>query len=70
MSRHPNYRAEMQTLLSTYYEELLGIAGASRVKAPRPLALASTPKKLPASADPAPEDPAQVAPAPEEAEAR
>ena len=43
--RHPDYRAELQTLLSTYFEELLGIAGASEVKAPRPRAPASTPKK-------------------------
>ena len=30
-----DYRAELQTLLTTYNEELLGIAGASGVKAPR-----------------------------------
>ena len=50
--RHSDYRAELQTLLSTYYEELLGIAGASDLKALRPLALASTPKKPPTSAGP------------------
>ena len=33
ISRHPDYSTELQTLLSTYYEELLGIAGASEVKA-------------------------------------
>ena len=59
ISRHPDYRAELQTLLSTYYEELLGVAGASGVKAPRPLALASTPTKPPASAAPAPAAPAE-----------
>ena len=43
ISRHPDYRTELQILLSTYFEELLGIAGASEVKAPRPLAPACTP---------------------------
>ena len=47
INRHPDYRAELQSLLSTYYKELLGIAGASGVKAPRPLALARTPKQPP-----------------------
>ena len=52
-SRHPDYRAELQTLLSTYYKELLCIAETSGVKALLRLALACTPKKPPMSADPA-----------------
>ena len=35
ISSHPDYRTELQTLLLTYCEELLGIAGASGVKALR-----------------------------------
>ena len=40
ISRDSDYSTELQTLLSTYYEELLDIAGASGMKALRPLALA------------------------------
>ena len=50
-----------------YYEELLGIAGASGVKASRPLALASTPKKPPTSAAPEQATPMPAAPVQEEA---
>ena len=66
IGRHPDYRAELQTLLSTYYEELLGMA--SEVKAPITMAPARTPKKPhhePAA--PAPAAPAQDSP--EETEA-
>ena len=64
ISRHPDYRTELQTLLSTYYKELLGIAGASEGRAPRILALASTPKKPLTSAVPEPAVPASAVPTP------
>ena len=55
---------------AAYYEGMLGVAGASRVTAPRALALSHTPKKPHAPADPPPTDladeqaPAPAAPAP------
>ena len=50
---------EFNLLTATaYYEGVLGVAGASRVTAPRALALSHTPKKPHAPADPPPTDPA------------
>ena len=50
---------------AAYYEGVLGVAGASRVTAPRALALSHTPRKPHAPADPPPTDPAdEQAPAP------
>ena len=49
--RAPEYRKELLTLLTTYYEVVLGMAGASGVTAPRALALSRTPKKPPPPAD-------------------
>ena len=50
---------------AAYYEGVLDVAGASRVTAPRVLALSHTPKKPHTPADPPPADPAdEVAPAP------
>ena len=52
-------------LLTSYYEGVLGMAGASGVTAPRALALSCTPQKLHTPADPPPADPAdEPAPAP------
>ena len=63
--RHPEYRKELLALLSSYYEGVLGMAGASGVTAPRALALSRTPKKPHTLADPPPTDPAdEPAPAP------
>jgi len=45
--RAPQYRKELLNLLTTYYEVVLGMAGASGVTAPRALALSRTPKKPP-----------------------
>ena len=42
--RHPEYRKELLALLSSYYEGVLGMAGASGVTVPRALALFRTPK--------------------------
>ena len=42
---------------AAYYEGVLGVAGASRVTAPRALALSHTPKKPHTPADPLPADP-------------
>ena len=50
---------------AAYYEGVLGVAGASRVTAPRALALSHTPKKPRTPADPTQADPAdEPAPAP------
>ena len=50
---------------AAYYEGVLDVAGASRVTAPRALALSHTPKKPHTPADPPPADPAdKPAPAP------
>ena len=38
--RHPEYLEELLALLTSYYEGVLGMAGASGVTAPRALALA------------------------------
>ena len=43
VSSHPDYRKELQSLLSTYYEDVLGMKGASGVVLTRPLALRRTP---------------------------
>ena len=57
---------EFNLLTATaYYEGVLGVAGASRVTAPRALALSHTLKKPRTPADPTPADPAdEPAPAP------
>ena len=62
--RAPQYRKELLTLLTTYYEVVFGMAGASGVTAPRALALCRTPKKPPQSADAPPADPADDPAAP------
>lgn len=62
--RAPQYRKELLTLLTTYYEVVLGMAGASGVTAPRALALSRTPKKPPPPADAPPADPADDPAAP------
>ena len=50
---HPDYYCQdLHNLLSTYYEDVLGVKGASGVSAPRPLKLRrSNPPLLPAPAD-------------------
>ena len=47
VSSHPDYRKELQSRLSTYYEDedVLGMKGASGVVSTRPLALRRTPQK-------------------------
>ena len=45
ISSHPDYRKELHTLLSEYYEDVLDMKGASGVVATRPLALHRTPQK-------------------------
>ena len=52
---------ELQALLSTYFEDVLGMKGASGVVSNRPLALRCTPQKP--TTDPALVDPALVDPA-------
>ena len=67
VSSHPDYRKELQALLSTYYEDVLDMKGASGVVSTRPLALCRMPQKQttdPAPADPAPAVAAPVAPPP------
>ena len=56
--RHPEYLEELLALLMSYYEGVLGMAGASGVTAPRALALSRTPRKPHTPAAPPPADPA------------
>ena len=51
--RHPDYLEELLALLTSYYEGVLAMAGASGVTAPRALALSCTPKRPHTPADPA-----------------
>ena len=63
--RHPEFLEELLPLLTSYYEGVLDVAGASGVTVPRALAISRAPKKPPAPADPPPPDPAdEPAPAP------
>ena len=55
--RHPEYLKELLALLTSYYEGVLGMAGASGLTAPRALALSCTPKKPYPPGDPPPADP-------------
>ena len=50
--RQPEYLEELLALLTSYYEGVLGMAGASGVTAPRALALSCTPKKPHTPEDP------------------
>ena len=60
MARHPEYLEELLALLTSYYEGVLDMAGASGVTAPSALALYCTPKKPHTPADPPPADPTSL----------
>ena len=50
--RHPEDLEELLALLTSYYEGVLGMAGASGVTAPRALALSCTPRRTPPTSRP------------------
>ena len=64
VSSHPDFRKELLALLSTYYEDLLDLKGASGVATTRPLALRRTPQKPSTGAAPADAHEPADAPAP------
>jgi len=74
VSIHPDFRKELLALLSTYYEDLLDLKGASGVATTRPLALRRTPQSTgaaPADAHEPADAPAPAgAPAPAASPAR
>ena len=67
VSIHPDFRKELLALLSTYYEDLLDLKGASGVATTRPLALRRTPQKPSTGAAPADAHEPADAPAPADA---